>query len=77
MQDEASIETYVDQIFRAVPEANRPGATIVCATGCPKANWIRTGETLRCYCHAMGVISWPKLEVDDCLDRERALRNDR
>ncbi len=74
MEDEVSIAVYVAQVLLAVPEANRPGGAIVCATGCPKANWIRTGDSLRCYCHSMHAFTWPKLEVEDCLDRERALR---
>ena len=77
MHEEASIAAYVDRIIRAVPEANRPGGVIACAMGCPKANWIRTGDTVRCYCHSMGVISWPRMEVEECLDRERALLSER
>ncbi len=72
-----SIDRYVDRIIRAVPEANRPAENVVCRQGCPNANWIREGDNLRCYCHSMGVFSWPKLALDDCVDRQRALQEAR
>jgi hypothetical protein len=71
--DDDSIDRYVDKIIRAVPETNRPGADVICRQGCPKANWVREGQRLRCYCHSMGAFSWPKLELNDCADRKRAL----
>lgn len=71
--DDDSIERYVDRMIRKVPESNRPGSEIICKQGCPKANWIREGDNLRCYCHSMGVFSWPRLKLEDCLDRMRAL----
>ena len=74
MTDDPSIDTYVLQIIRSAPEASRPEHTTACARGCPQANWMRTGDSLRCYCHSMHAFTWPKLEVEDCLDRERALR---
>ena len=72
--DDDSIDRYLDRIIRSVPEANRPKDTVICRRGCPKANWIREDQHLRCYCHSMGVFSWPKLALDDCVDRQRALR---
>ncbi|MEA1085063.1 hypothetical protein SFC76_12405 [Sphingomonas sp. CD22] len=72
--DDGSIERYVDEMIRSVPEVNRPDPQISCRQGCPKANWLREKETLRCYCHAMGVFSWPRLNLERCTDRQRALR---
>lgn len=76
MTDDPSIDAYVLQVIRSVQDANRPPYTIACARGCSLANWMRTGDTLRCYCHSMRVMTWPKLEVHDCLDRVRALEKD-
>ena len=71
--DDDSIERYVDRMIRAVPEANQPTSKVICRQGCPNANWIREAEKLRCYCHSMGAFSWPRLELEDCLDRKIAL----
>ena len=72
--EDDSIDRYVDEMMRAVSEANRPANTVICRQGCPKANWMREGDQLRCYCHSMGAFSWPKLDIQACADRERALR---
>lgn len=73
-EDDDSIERYVDRMIRSVPEANQPEADIICRQGCPKANWLREDQTLRCYCHSIGAFSWPRLNLHDCVDRQRALR---
>ncbi len=77
MTEDESIDRYVDRMIRAVPEENQPSAQVICRQGCPKSNWLREGDRLRCYCHSMGAFSWPKLELTDCADRQRALRDSR
>ncbi len=76
-KNEESIDQYINEIIAGVPEENRPDPAVACRQGCPKANWMREDLDLRCYCHSMGVNTWPRTRLNDCLDRRRAIEAER